>query len=63
MYSMLKYCQEYVDAGQNYYESHYRERALKNLACKAKELGYDLVATPQPAPQPPSHDLQNLSVT
>ncbi len=50
IYSMLKYGQEYVDAGQNYYESQYRERAMKNLTRRAKELGYNLVATQQPTP-------------
>jgi len=63
IYSMLKYGQEYVDAGQDYYESQYRERALRNLVRRAKELGYNLVATQQPTPQPPSPDLQQLPVT
>ena len=48
IYSMLKYGQEYVDAGQDYYESQYRERALRSLTRRATELGYTLVAT-QPA--------------
>ena len=50
IYSMLKYGQEYVDAGQAYYESQYRERALRNLTRRAKELGYNLVATQQSGP-------------
>lgn len=52
IYSMLRYGQEYVDAGQDYYENQYRERALRNLTRRAKELGYNLVATEQPNPQP-----------
>ena len=50
IYSMLKYGQEYVDAGQDYYESRYRERAHRNLARRAKELGYNLVPTQQTTP-------------
>lgn len=63
IYSMLKYGQEYVDAGQNYYETQYRDRALRNLARRAKNLGYNLVATQQPTSPSPSHDLQPLPVT
>ncbi len=53
IYSMLKYGQGYVDAGQDYYESQYRERALRNLTRRATELGYNLVATQQPTPTAP----------
>lgn len=45
IYSMLRYGQEYVDAGQHYYETQYRQRALRNLTRRAKELGYTLVLT------------------
>jgi hypothetical protein len=54
VYSMLKYGQEYVDAGQNYYESQYRERALRNLARRTEELGCKLVAIAQTDLQPAS---------
>ncbi len=53
IYSMLKYGQEYVDAGQDYYESQYRERALRTLTRRATELGYSLVATQQATPTAP----------
>jgi len=42
-YHMLKYKEEYVDPGQDYYERTYQDRLLKNLRRKAKELGMDLV--------------------
>ena len=48
IYSMLRYGQQYVDVGQDYYERQYRERALRNLTRRAKELGYKLVATEEP---------------
>ena len=54
IYSMLKYGQEYVDAGQHYYEKQYRDRALRNLARRAKELGCKLVETEQTDLQPVS---------
>jgi transposase len=43
VYSMLKHGTEYVDAGQDYYERHYRERVVQNLTRRAKELGLVLV--------------------
>ncbi|OJH30427.1 hypothetical protein Wxf_02774 [Wolbachia endosymbiont of Armadillidium vulgare] len=42
-YSMLKYGQEYVEKGMNYYETRYKERVKKNLIKKAQEFGYILV--------------------
>ena len=42
VYRMLRYGQEYVDVGQDYYEQRYRDRQLKGLERKAKELGYNL---------------------
>ncbi|QMV47539.1 IS110 family RNA-guided transposase [Wolbachia pipientis] len=42
-YSMLKYGQEYVEKGMEYYETRYKERAVKNLIKKAREFGYTLV--------------------
>lgn len=44
IYSMLRYGQQYVDAGQDYYERQYRERALRNLTRRANDLGYELVS-------------------
>ena len=43
IYSMLRYGQEYVDAGAEYYESQYRQRALRAAKRRAAQLGYDLV--------------------
>jgi hypothetical protein len=44
IYGMLKHGQEYAAQGMEEYEQAYRERALRNLQRKAKELGYELVA-------------------
>jgi transposase len=46
-YHLLKYKEEYHDPGQDYYEQQYRERVIRNLKRRAKELGWDLVPQPQ----------------
>ena len=43
IYSMLRYGQEYVDAGAEYYESQYQHRALRAAKRRASQLGYQLV--------------------
>ena len=43
IYSMLRYGQEYVDAGAEYYESQYQQRALRAAKRRAAQLGYQLV--------------------
>ena len=43
IYSMLRYGQRYVDAGAEYYENQYRERALRAAKQRAAQLGYRLV--------------------
>ena len=43
IYSMLRYGQEYVDAGAEYYESQYQHRALRAAKRRAAQLGYQLV--------------------
>ena len=43
IYSMLRYGQEYVDAGAEYYESQYQHRALRSAKRRAAQLGYQLV--------------------
>ena len=43
VYSMLRYGQAYVDAGAEYYESQYRQRALRATKRRAAQLGYQLV--------------------
>ena len=43
IYAMLRYGQDYVDAGAEYYESQYRQRALRSAKRRAAQLGYELV--------------------
>ena len=43
VYHMLKFGQEYVDAGEKYYEEMYRNRVVKSLQKRAQSLGYALV--------------------
>ena len=45
VYHMLKYRDQFIDPGQDYYEQKYRERIIKNLQRKAKELDMQLVPT------------------
>ena len=40
---MLRYGQEYVDAGTEYYEHQYQQRALSAAKRRAAQLGYQLV--------------------
>ncbi len=47
IYVMLTKGEEYTDQGQQYYEERYRERVVRQLARRARELGMDLVATTQ----------------
>ena len=42
-YHLLKNGEEYVDAGQEYYEKAYQSRVFNNLKRKAKEMGFILV--------------------
>ena len=46
IYSMLRYGQKYVDAGAEYYESQYQQRALRAAKRRAAQLGYQLVPIP-----------------
>ena len=43
IYSMLRYGHRYVDAGAEYYEHQYRQRALHTARRRAAQLGYHLV--------------------
>ncbi len=43
IYNMLTKGQEYVEAGQDYYEDQYRQRVIKSLQNKARTLGFTLV--------------------
>ena len=53
IYSMLRYGQQYVDAGAEYYEHQYHQRALHTARRRAAQLGYQLV---------PITDVQTLDV-
>ena len=43
---MLRYGQDYVDAGAEYYESQYQQRALRAAKRRAAQLGYQLEPMP-----------------
>ena len=45
IYSMLRFGQTYADAGADYYETQYRQRALRSAKQRAAQLGYQLVPT------------------
>jgi len=51
VYRLLKYGEDYVAQGMAEYEQAYRERVVKNLARKARELGYQLLPTSERAAQ------------
>jgi hypothetical protein len=51
VYTLLKHGTAYVAQGVEEYEQRYRERAVKNLSRRAKELGYELVQPEQAAAQ------------
>jgi len=44
IYMMLTRGEEYTDRGQQYYEDRFRERVVRQLAKRARELGMELVA-------------------
>jgi len=43
IYRMLKYGQEYVDKGNQFYEEKYRQLQIRRLTKKAAELGFEIV--------------------
>lgn len=43
IYRLLKFGGAYLDKGQQHYEHRYKERAVKNLARRAQEHGYQLI--------------------
>ena len=49
IYTMLRYGQEYVDAGAEHYERQYQQRALRAAKRRAAQLGYQLLPMPNPA--------------
>jgi len=46
VYRMLKYGQEYVDKGMQYYDERYRKQQIDLLKKKAAKLGLQIVETP-----------------
>ena len=42
IYNMLKYGNEYVDAGQDYYEKLYQAKVIQSLRKRARDLGFEL---------------------
>jgi transposase len=50
VYTLLKHGTAYVAQGLEEYEQRYRERAVKNLSRRAKELGYELMQPTEPEP-------------
>jgi transposase len=42
-YSLIKHGQQYVDKGNEYYETKYREQQIRALAKRAQKLGVELV--------------------
>jgi transposase len=44
IFDMIKHGVEYNEIGQDYYETKYQERLIKNLSFRAKSLGFKLVA-------------------
>jgi transposase len=42
-YRLIKYGQQYVDKGTEYYEARYREQQIRSLSKKAQKLGLQLI--------------------
>ena len=61
IYSMLRYGQEYVDAGAEYYERQYQDRALRAAKRRAAQLGYDLVPMSD-APEHATHAPPSVAI-
>ena len=53
--SMLRYGQTYADAGAEYYERQYQQRALRAAKRRAAQLGYQLVPMPDAQPSDLPH--------
>ena len=48
IYVMLTRGEEYTDQGQQYYEERYRERVVRQLTKRARQLGFELTPNAQP---------------
>lgn len=49
-YRALRFGLTYADPGSSYYEEHYRQRVIRNLSRRAKDLGFTLVAASPATP-------------
>ncbi len=49
---MLRFGQEYVAAGPEYYERQYQQRALRSAKRRAAQLGYQLAPLPDAEDHP-----------
>ena len=54
IYSMLRYGQDYVDAGAEYYESQYQKPALRAAKQRVSQLGYQLLPMSDAPGVPPN---------
>jgi hypothetical protein len=48
VYRMLRYGEQYVDKGINYYEEKYRENEIRSIQKRAKQLGLQIALSPAP---------------
>ena len=63
IYSTLKHGQRYVDAGSEYYERQYHQRALGNAKRRAAQLGYQLVPISEGQYESPAVSLSHAMAT
>ena len=49
IYSMVTYCQEYIDLGLEQFAEEQRTNKVKRLRRAAKSLGFEIVRSPQTA--------------
>ena len=49
VYRMLKYGQDYVDKGMEFYQQRYQQQQINWMQKKAKDLGFVISLTPAPA--------------
>jgi hypothetical protein len=46
VYRMLKYGEQYVDEGMNYFEEKYREQEIRSIQIRAIQLGLQIALIP-----------------
>lgn len=51
VYKVMTLGMQYVDPGQDYYQKQYRQRQVRNLKRRAKQLGFELTPTTEQALQ------------